>query len=207
MLHEKKVPKPQSQLSIPAAGELDSVARNTPTALGSLQLKTLPTTKRDKHAHHQATSPRLALEERRDQFGGPGNVDWLQISVLQNSLISIHNAESSGKASTEATDGFPHFEGRMPWGSSIQDEEISASRSFASVSSTLPLPATWLALVQNALRQPPQSLLGQPSQPSSAFGQLTQPISALSTLGVKLCPFEARNVSNFDLYTPPNQTD
>ncbi|KAL6819825.1 hypothetical protein V8C40DRAFT_65000 [Trichoderma camerunense] len=83
---------------------------------------------------------------------GPGNANWLRISVLysyskskfyphqiiahgltnlldcyliesfgldDSSLTSIHNAESSGKASTETTDGFPYCEGKMPWGSSI----------------------------------------------------------------------------------------
>lgn len=36
-----------------------------------------------------------------------------------SSLTSIDNAESSGKASTETTDGFPYYEGKMSWGSSI----------------------------------------------------------------------------------------
>ncbi|KAF3065437.1 hypothetical protein CFAM422_009707 [Trichoderma lentiforme] len=64
-----RIPNHSHSVSILAAGELDKVTRNTPTALGSLQLKTLPTTQRDKHAHHQAALPRSAPEECRNQFG------------------------------------------------------------------------------------------------------------------------------------------
>ncbi|KAM6479992.1 hypothetical protein HDV62DRAFT_399081 [Trichoderma sp. SZMC 28011] len=181
---------------------LDTGTRNTYTALGSLQLKTLPRTQRDIHAHHQATSPRLAPEECKNQFGDLAFQIGCEYLCFRNcyliepfglddsSLNSIPNAESSGKASTETTDGFPHFEGKMPWVSGIQDEEISISLTFAFVSSTLPLPAACPARPQNFFRQPPQSVPSQLSRPSSAFGQLTQTTSVLFTPVAKLCLFE-----------------
>ncbi|KAL6797887.1 hypothetical protein GGI42DRAFT_361864 [Trichoderma sp. SZMC 28013] len=155
--------------SIPAVGGLDTVTRNTYTALGSLQLKTLPTTRGGKHAHHRAMPSRVTPGECNYQFldlAMPTGCECLCFIPAPEIATSVNHLDREtaqpprftmmSQAANVYRDNkwFSTFPRKDALGQRYY-EEISTSFSFAFTSSTFLLPAACLVRPLNPPRQPP----------------------------------------------------